>query len=198
MGTVLAVIRQAAPEAAKAGGKPAVPPAPRVQAAPAGAQPRRTGPGMSRQRSRWPGTAARAAPPATPLIRHEAAELGVDLATVHGSGRGGAITRHDVERAAASMRRDRVTPLARRLAAELGVDLKIVTGTGAGGAVRADDVRRAATAGRPAEEAPGPVTPAPEARLPEVPAREGRQPAGPATTARRPEKAEAIGLRSPA
>ena len=55
VGTVLAVIRQAAPEAAKAGGKPAVPPAPRVQAAPAGAQPRRPGPGMSRQRSRWPG-----------------------------------------------------------------------------------------------------------------------------------------------
>ena len=140
------------------------------------------------------GTAARAAPAATPLVRHEAAELGVDLVTVHGSGRGGAITRHDVERAAASMRRDRVTPLAWRLAAELGVDLKIVTGTGAGGAVRADDVRPGATAGRPDEEAPGPVTPAPEARLPEVPAREGRQPAGPATTARRPERAEAMRL----
>jgi pyruvate dehydrogenase E2 component (dihydrolipoamide acetyltransferase) len=118
----------------------------------------------------------------------------VDGMDVHGSGRGGAITRYDVERAAASMRRDRVTPLARRLAAELGVDLKIVTGTGAGGAVRADDVRRAATADRPAEEAPGPVTPAPEARLPEVPAREGRQPAGPATTVRRPERAEAMRL----
>ena len=140
------------------------------------------------------GRAARAAPPATPLVRHEAAELGVDLVTVHGSGRGGAITRHDVERAAASMRRDRVTPLAPRLAAELGVDLKIVTGTGAGGAVRADDVRPGATAGRPAEEVPGPVTPAPEARLPEVPAREGRQPARPATTARRPERTEAMRL----
>jgi pyruvate dehydrogenase E2 component (dihydrolipoyllysine-residue acetyltransferase) len=82
---------------------------------------------------------------ATPLVRHEAEELGVDLATVHGTGRGGMITRADVEHAAAA-RRVRVTPLARRLATELGVDVGAVAGTGPGGAVRGRDVRRAAAA----------------------------------------------------
>jgi pyruvate dehydrogenase E2 component (dihydrolipoamide acetyltransferase) len=85
----------------------------------------------------------------TPLVRHEAGQLGVDLATVHGSGRGGTITRADVEHAAAERRRP-VTPLARRLAAELGVDLAAVIGTGPDSAVRAADVRRAAAAGAPA------------------------------------------------
>jgi pyruvate dehydrogenase E2 component (dihydrolipoamide acetyltransferase) len=89
-----------------------------------------------------PGAPARS----TPLVRHEAAQFGVDLATVHGTGPGGTITRADVEHAAASRRR-RVTPLARRLAAELGVDPGAVTGTGPGGAVREADVRRAASAG---------------------------------------------------
>jgi pyruvate dehydrogenase E2 component (dihydrolipoamide acetyltransferase) len=88
-----------------------------------------------------PGAPARS----TPLVRHEAAQLGVDLATVHGTGPGGTITRADVEHAAVSRRR--ITPLARRLAAELGVDLGTVTGTGSGGAVRETDVRQAASAG---------------------------------------------------
>ncbi len=89
----------------------------------------------------------------TPLVRHEAGQLGVDLATVDGSGPGGMITRADVEHAAAS-RRPRVTPLARRLAAELGVDLGAVTGTGPNGAMREADVRRAADAGAPAAQPP--------------------------------------------
>jgi pyruvate dehydrogenase E2 component (dihydrolipoamide acetyltransferase) len=37
---------------------------------------------------------------ASPLARRTAAQLGVDLASVRGSGEGGAITQHDVERAA--------------------------------------------------------------------------------------------------
>jgi 2-oxoisovalerate dehydrogenase E2 component (dihydrolipoyl transacylase) len=40
-----------------------------------------------------------AAPPASPLVRRLAAELGVDLATVAGSGPGGIVTRADLERA---------------------------------------------------------------------------------------------------
>ena len=39
-------------------------------------------------------------PPATPLVRHRAAELGVELAQVHGSGPNGRVTRADVEHAA--------------------------------------------------------------------------------------------------
>lgn len=41
------------------------------------------------------------APRATPPVRHLAAQLGVDLATVVGTGRGGALTHDDVSRAAA-------------------------------------------------------------------------------------------------
>jgi 2-oxoisovalerate dehydrogenase E2 component (dihydrolipoyl transacylase) len=42
---------------------------------------------------------ATTAPPASPLVRRLAAELGVDLATVAGSGPGGIVTRADLERA---------------------------------------------------------------------------------------------------
>ena len=97
----------------------------------------------------------------SPLVRHLAEKLGVDLERVHGTGHGGAITRTDVTLAAAAPAqqpgqpapprpaaapsgRRRVTPMARRLAAELGVDLPGVSGTGPGGAVREADVRRAA------------------------------------------------------
>lgn len=90
-----------------------------------------------------------------PLIRHLAERAGVDLDTLRGSGRGGRVTRADIERAAATPpSRARVTPFARRLARELGVDLSAVTGTGKDGAIRAADVR---------EAAPGPtVTAQPE------------------------------------
>ncbi len=80
-----------------------------------------------------------------PLIRHLADRAGVDLDVLHGSGRGGRVTRADVQRAAATRRScARVTPFARRLARELGVDLSAVTGTGKDGAIRAADVREAA------------------------------------------------------
>lgn len=106
-------------------------------------------------------TDAPEAPPATPLttplIRHLAAEEGVDLKAVHGSGRGGRITRSDVTRAAhpaptlaaghTTSERVAASPLARRLAAVLDVDLSTVKGTGSKGAVKADDVRAAADAG---------------------------------------------------
>ncbi|QRX90217.1 2-oxo acid dehydrogenase subunit E2 [Streptomyces noursei] len=86
-----------------------------------------------------------------PLVRHLAEEAGIDLDTVHGTGRGGRVTRADVGRAAAAARSPaRVTPYARRLARELGVDLRGLTGTGPDGTVRASDVRAAA---------PGPTTP---------------------------------------
>jgi pyruvate dehydrogenase E2 component (dihydrolipoamide acetyltransferase) len=100
-------------------------------------------------------------PPArigTPPLRHHAAELGVDLTKVVGSGPRGAVTRGDVDRAAAEAkaarpgtkpapapRKVRVSPYARRLAQELGVDLTEVTVAGPDGVVRAEQVRAAAS-----------------------------------------------------
>jgi pyruvate dehydrogenase E2 component (dihydrolipoamide acetyltransferase) len=94
-------------------------------------------------------------------VRHLAHRLGVDLAGLHGTGRGGAITRADIERVAAergmpspppeaaapppARRTVRSSPRARVAARELGVDLAMVPGTGPGGAVTETDVERAAT-----------------------------------------------------
>ncbi|MFF8941602.1 2-oxo acid dehydrogenase subunit E2 [Streptomyces sp. NPDC014864] len=84
-----------------------------------------------------------------PLVRHLAEDRGVDLTSVHGTGRGGRITRADVEHAVAGDRtRVRATPYARRLARDLGVDLAGLHGTGDAGAVRAADVHEAVAARR--------------------------------------------------
>ncbi|MCB5291825.1 2-oxo acid dehydrogenase subunit E2 [Arthrobacter sp. SO3] len=99
--------------------------------------------------------AAKEAPPIAPPVRHLAHRLGVDTARIHGTGKGGAITRADVEHAVAatpSAGRVRSSPRARRLAAELGVDLSAVSGTGPEGAVTVADVQHAAAA-RPPEAA---------------------------------------------
>ena len=143
VGTVLATITETGAEAA---GQPtAKPKAAKPPAKPKPAKRAPAKPGAAK-----PGQAA-AVLPGSPLVRHEAEQLGVDLAAVHGSGRGGAITRGDVERAATA-RRLRVTPLARRLAAGLGVDLAAVTGSGPGGAIREADVRQAAGVRAPAPQ----------------------------------------------
>lgn len=122
------------------------------------------------------------APRATPVVRHLAAQLGVDLTGVVGSGKGGSITHADV-RAAASGQvpsqagrgaaaqvpaprrggeykgRRRVTPVARRRARELGVDLDSVVGTGAETTVTLADVEAAATHAVPARpQAPEPTS----------------------------------------
>ena len=101
---------------------------------------------------------------ASPPVRHHAAELGVDLATVHGSGPGGAVRRTDVDRAAGERRaRLRVTPYARRLAADLGVDLTAVRPAEGADVVRAGDVRAAHAAGPTGTPPPTPAqVPAPE------------------------------------
>jgi pyruvate dehydrogenase E2 component (dihydrolipoamide acetyltransferase) len=168
VGTVLATITEAPSQPAAV--QPAAPPAERKV-------PERPRPPAPRKREKKIAPAEQAPPAVTisPLIRKRAHELGVDLARLRGSGRGGAVTRADVERAAAERQREvalkppspavsriRVTPLARRVAAELGVDLAGVTGTGPGGSVREADVRRGAPAGEaaPAREA---------ARLPKLP-----------------------------
>ncbi|MBZ4019634.1 2-oxo acid dehydrogenase subunit E2 [Streptomyces purpurogeneiscleroticus] len=99
-----------------------------------------------------PATAEPAPPMETvtsPLVRHLAQDKHIDLATVHGTGRGGRVTRNDVERAASPPERVRATPMARRVAAELNIDLATVQGTGDAGAVRVADVRGRAAAHPP-------------------------------------------------
>ena len=126
----------------------------------------------------------------SPPVRHLAHVLGIDPATVRGTGRHGAVTRSDVERAAVpaaaahpagevavAAGRVRSSPRARRLAAERGVDLASVTGTGPGGAVREEDVLHTAApaAAVPAQDDAGAqaqaTTPPPESAQPA----EGRQ-----------------------
>jgi pyruvate dehydrogenase E2 component (dihydrolipoyllysine-residue acetyltransferase) len=184
VGTVLATITETEaeagePGAVKPGERASGQPAPGRKPAP-GSKPAPAAPAPSAG-----GLGPAAVLPASPLVRHEAGQLGVDLATVHGTGQGGAITRSDVEHAAAT-RRARVTPLARRLAAELGVDLSAVTGTGSGGAVREADVRQAASMGGP----PGPAPAARDAAA--QPPAAARGPAGRAGQADRARRAESM------
>ncbi|MET4137603.1 dihydrolipoamide acetyltransferase family protein [Pseudarthrobacter sp. PvP090] len=122
-----------------------------------------------------------ATPPIAPPVRHLAHRLGVDTAGIHGTGKGGAITRADVEHAVAARpagARVRSSPRARRLATELGVELAAVSGTGPEGAVTVADVQQAAarrTESWLPEAAPeaGPPEAAPEAEAPRgEPARE--------------------------
>jgi pyruvate dehydrogenase E2 component (dihydrolipoamide acetyltransferase) len=109
------------------------------------------------------------APLASPPVRKLAAQLSVDLTTVHGTGHHGAITRTDVETAAqrqteppppaagrtpAPPARPQISPYARRLATELGVDPDQLTGSGTDGSIRARDVRAAQQQAPPPTQAP--------------------------------------------
>ncbi|MGA2307626.1 MAG: dihydrolipoamide acetyltransferase family protein [Acidimicrobiales bacterium] len=89
--------------------------------------------------------AARVSAVRSPVVRHLAAQSGLDLNAIIGTGKGGVVTRHDVEQAVAARQpptgRVRASPWARRVAAELGVDLNSVQGTGPRGAVTEADVQ---------------------------------------------------------
>lgn len=80
----------------------------------------------------------------SPLARRRAAEVGLDLATIAGSGPRGQIRRRDVEAhlaaPAATAERVEVSPAARRAARQAGIDLTQVTGTGPRGRIRLADV----------------------------------------------------------
>ncbi|MFN0090283.1 MAG: 2-oxo acid dehydrogenase subunit E2 [Acidimicrobiales bacterium] len=83
----------------------------------------------------------------SPLVRHDAERLGVDLRRVHGSGVGGAVTRKDLLSsglaplpAAGEDCFVRASPYARRLADHAGVALRGLSGSGPAGAVLARDV----------------------------------------------------------
>ncbi|MGZ4125408.1 MAG: 2-oxo acid dehydrogenase subunit E2 [Actinomycetota bacterium] len=122
-------------------------------------------------------TLQHAEPVASPVVRRLAPELGVDLGSVHGTGRGGTITRADVMTAAheraggtgetvaaasatpsparSAAGAARSSPYARRRAAELGISLDDVVGTGPGGVITDTDVERAVVHRAPTPTAPG-------------------------------------------
>lgn len=101
----------------------------------------------------------------SPVLRHLATDLGVDISSVRGTGMGGRLRRSDIEAAARTTppthpqsqaqsqpRRplcpdapmpQRVSPRARRLAAEMGRDPAGLMGSGPDGAVTGDDVMSA-------------------------------------------------------
>jgi len=87
----------------------------------------------------------------SPLVRHLAERLGVDLADVSGSGLAGTVTRADVERAVTggssrvetTTARPSSSPYARRVARELEIDLADVSGSGPAGSILESDVRAA-------------------------------------------------------
>ena len=167
VGTVLATVRSDGGAAAKAASPT---PAPRLpQATPTAPPPVAPAPVRPAPVVAGPAPAAGAPAPATgeatpvrasPAARQRAAALGIDLATLTGSGPGGAITLADVEAAPAQppVRAPRASPSVRQRALELGIDLAGVTGSGVKGAVTVADVERAAAA--PPGAAPAPV-PAP-------------------------------------
>ena len=80
----------------------------------------------------------------SPNARRVAAEQGIDLASVKGTGPGGRITTEDLsnipETPAPQTGRILSSPNARRVAAEQGIDLASVKGTGPGGRITSEDV----------------------------------------------------------
>ena len=99
----------------------------------------------------------------SPIARKLCDELGIDPATVTGTGPGGRITREDVEKAAqaapapAAADRLKISPVARKLCEEKGIDPASVTGTGPGGRITRDDVLNAAEAAKAAPAAGAPA-----------------------------------------
>jgi len=138
-------------------------------------------------------TAAEALHLYSPVVRHLAETLGVDLGTMRGTGPGGTITRSDVENAVAAPtgpvgtgaggRRPLASPRAQRLAREHAIDLGSLLGTGAGGAITGDDVQRATAARQATEPSPpgaasAPSAPPPATAIPAPTAAAGASPAG--------------------
>jgi pyruvate dehydrogenase E2 component (dihydrolipoamide acetyltransferase) len=183
VGTVLARLRAdgGAPVAGEAADAAAVEaetrPAPGAEAAPAAGverasvEPERAAPAAA-EPGIAPTSPARSAaglplerpsrPRASPAARALAAERGIDLSGLTGTGPEGAITRGDVEAAIAvepragapPPRRAAVTPVASRVAADLGVDVAGLMGTGPEGAITREDVERAAREGGAPSPAP--------------------------------------------
>ena len=112
-----------------------------------------------------PATAADDGPKASPVARRMAADMGVNLASITGTGPNGRIVKADVEAAAggasaasaapaapAPSSGDRIiaSPVAKKMAAEKGIDLATVTGTGPGGRIVKSDIENYDPAAAPA------------------------------------------------
>ena len=116
VGTVVAVISASAPSAAPAAASaaPAAPVAPAAPAAPAPVDPFPNASTLAAAASNAPVVATPAAATGsayvTPIVRKLARDLGVDLASVSGTGVGGRVRREDVEAAAAAARAAAATP----------------------------------------------------------------------------------------
>ncbi len=96
--------------------------------------------------------------PSSPAARRLAKELGVDIASVAGTGKGGRVTEEDVRRYhEEGPPPPNVTPLAAEIARQAGVDLAGVRGTGDGGKITREDVEKVVAA-RKKVEAVKPVT----------------------------------------
>ncbi len=86
----------------------------------------------------------------SPAARRRAAELGIHLESIHGTGVDGAVTLDDVNAHTATPEAHRrVSPVARKIAAEHGLDLETIEGHGAHGAVVQADVEAAIQAPKP-------------------------------------------------
>lgn len=85
----------------------------------------------------------------SPVAQRFADENAVDLSLVQGSGKGGQITKQDIENYLASSTvvfgKIKATPAARRIAKEKQIDLKGIAGSGPAGRIQAADVEKAKT-----------------------------------------------------
>ncbi|GAB6178676.1 dihydrolipoamide acetyltransferase [Desulfobaculum senezii] len=92
--------------------------------------------------------------PAMPAARKLAEDLGVDLASVDGTGRGGAVTKRDVQAVADAGGGINASPKTIAFARKKGIDLSQITGTGDGGKITKADILRAMNPAAPSEPAP--------------------------------------------
>ena len=102
---------------------------------------------------------------ATPAARKLAAEAGIELSRVSGTGAQGRIHKEDVEKVRDSQ--PKATPLARRIAADKGIDLAAVSGTGVNGKIVKDDILAVLAAGQKEAAVPEQPLEAKEPVLPE-------------------------------
>lgn len=75
---------------------------------------------------------------ATPAARKAAAELGINLEVIQGTGVYGRVHKDDVENFKGAQ--PKVTPLARKIASDKGIDLTTVIGSGIGGKITKEDI----------------------------------------------------------
>ena len=100
---------------------------------------------------------------ASPAAKRLAKELGVDLASVPGTGKEGRVTEHDVKKFhEEGPPAPKITPVAAEMVRQAGLDLATIVGTGEGGKITKEDVELAISSPAAVPGAP----PAPPKSLP--------------------------------